>query len=162
MPNENTMRRKDREINDIREIENIINEADVCRIALAAENIPYIVTLNFGYSGGNEPEIFFHCAGEGKKLDMIRKNNHVCFEFDTDHMLYGGEKGCDWGMKYRSVVGYGYVSVIRDNAEKVKAFNIIMDHYAPGKEFTYDPASIDKALILKLKISGMTGKKTEF
>lgn len=153
------MRREDREINDIREIENIIKEADVCRIALSAENVPYIVTMNFGYSGGNEPEIFFHCAGEGKKMDIIRKNNYVCFEFDTDHLLYGGEKGCDWGMRFRSVVGYGYITVINDKADKERAFNIIMDHYAPGKDFTYDPASMNKAMILKLTVTCMTGKK---
>ena len=153
------MRRKDREINNIREIENIINEADVCRIALSTENVPYIVTMNFGYSGGNEPEIYFHCAGEGKKTDMIRKNNYVCFEFDTDHVLYGGEKGCDWGMRFRSVVGYGYITFINDKAEKERAFDIIMDHYVPGKRFTYDPSSLDKAMILKLTVTDMTGKK---
>ena len=108
------MRRKDREITEPESIEKIIRKADVCRIALANGDIPYIVTLNFGYSGGTHPCLYFHCAPDGRKLDMIEKNNWVCFEMDTDHELISGEKGCDWGMKYSSVVGYGRISVIRE------------------------------------------------
>ena len=153
------MRRTDREVKDIREIEEIICKADVCRISLAVDNFPYIVTMNFGYSVTSNREIYFHCAGEGKKLDMISKNNFVCFEFDTDHKLYGGKNGCDWGMKFRSVVGYGNIDVITDHTEKIKAFNIIMDHYAPGEKFIFDTDSVNEARILKLTISEMTGKK---
>jgi uncharacterized protein len=46
------MRRKEREINDIALTEEIIAKADVCRIALSNEDVPYIVTMNFGYQGG--------------------------------------------------------------------------------------------------------------
>jgi nitroimidazol reductase NimA-like FMN-containing flavoprotein (pyridoxamine 5'-phosphate oxidase superfamily) len=153
------MRRTDREITDILEIEDIIKKADVCRISLAVDNYPYIVTMNFGYSGSVSREIYFHCAGEGKKLDMIDKNNFVCFEFDTDHKLYGGKKGCDWGMKFRSVIGYGNIEIITDQPGKIQAFEIIMDHYAPGKEFVFDNDSVTEAKILKLTITEMTGKK---
>jgi nitroimidazol reductase NimA-like FMN-containing flavoprotein (pyridoxamine 5'-phosphate oxidase superfamily) len=153
------MRRTDREITDIREIEEIIRKSDVCRIALAVDNFPYMVTMNFGYSGSGSREIFFHCAGTGKKLDMISKNNLVCFEFDTDHKLYGGQKGCDWGMKFRSVVGYGNIEVITDHDEKIKAFDVIMDHYAPGRKFIFDTDTVTEAKILKLTISEITGKK---
>ena len=48
------MRRADREISGTEEVEEIIRKADVCRIAFANENIPYIVTMNFGYT--NDPE----------------------------------------------------------------------------------------------------------
>ena len=53
------MRKKEREITDIAAIESIIQRADVCRIALADGNIPYIVTMNFGYSGGEEKCLYF-------------------------------------------------------------------------------------------------------
>ena len=113
------MRRSDREISGIQEIEEIIMNADVCRIALARDNIPYIVTMNFGYTNDPEQILFFHCANEGRKLEMIRKNKLVCFEMDIDHKIYvrpgkDGRKGCNWGMKYRSVVGYGNISIITE------------------------------------------------
>ena len=67
---------------------------------------------------------------------MIRKNNYVCFEMDTDHqILTAGEKGCDWGMKYRSVVGYGNISIITEKNAKTAGLNCIMKHYGGEKEY---------------------------
>ena len=43
------MRKKDREIKDTKELEEILQKADVCRIAFAVDGVPYIVAMNFGY-----------------------------------------------------------------------------------------------------------------
>jgi nitroimidazol reductase NimA-like FMN-containing flavoprotein (pyridoxamine 5'-phosphate oxidase superfamily) len=153
------MRRKEREITDIREIEDIISTADVCRIALANNNVPYMVTMNFGYEGEGKKKLFFHCAREGRKLEIISKNNYVCFEFDVDHDLYKGRTACDFGMRYRSVVGYGRVVIVTDNDEKKQGLNALMLHYAKGKKFTYKQSALDKMLLLRLDILEMRGKK---
>jgi uncharacterized protein len=153
------MRRNERRITDLREIESVISHADVCRIALADNNIPYIVTMNFGYKGGLVPTIFFHCADEGRKLEMIRKNNYVCFEMDTDHQLINGIEACDWGMKYSSVVGYGNITIITDEALKKEGFDIIMNHNAGNGKFKYDRDILRRATILQLTISEVSGKK---
>jgi uncharacterized protein len=152
------MRRADRQITDINEIESIISKADVCRVAFADNNTPYIVTMNFGYSGGPNPCLYFHCAPEGRKMDMIKKNNHVCFEMDTDHEIFGGEKGCDWGMKFKSVVGFGNISVLKERDTRINGLNCIMGHYSDRKSFSYDEKSLDMTMILKLEIEEMTGK----
>ena len=44
-------RRRQRRYQIFKLIEEIIRKADVCRIAFANDNIPYIVTMNFGYTG---------------------------------------------------------------------------------------------------------------
>jgi uncharacterized protein len=153
------MRRKDREITDISEIEAIISACDVCRIAIANENIPYIVTMNFGYVGGENPHLYFHCAPEGKKLDMIRRNNYVCFEMDTDHIIYRGEKGCDWGMKFSSIVGYGRIIFVDNEAEKNAGLNHIMSHYGGSGVYSFDRELLARTLVLRLDISEISGKR---
>jgi len=153
------MRRKEREITAIDEIEAIIGRCDVCRIAFTDENTPYIVTMNFGYSGGVQKKLFFHSAREGRKIDIIRKNNHVCFEMDTDHDLTSGMEACDFSMKYSSVVGWGDIFIISDDKEKREGFDSIMKHYTSGTEFTYKEDVFDKTMVLKLEIKTMTGKK---
>ncbi len=153
------MRRKEREVSDTESIEIIISKSDVCRVAFADNNTPYLVTMNFGYSGGDKPCLWFHCANEGRKLEMIKKNNYVCFEMDTDHILYGGEKGCDWGMKYSSVVGYGNISVVRDPVLRKNGLDCIMKHYGGDQNFTYEEKVMARTTILKLDITEMTGKK---
>ena len=153
------MRRKDQEIRDIGDVESIISNADVCRVAFADTNIPYIVTMNFGYSGGDNPCFYFHCASEGKKLEMMKKNNFVCFELDTDHEIYEGENGCDWGMKFSSVVGYGRISVIEDSKSRINGLDCIMSHYSERKDFVYNERVLGNTTILRLDIEEMTGKR---
>lgn len=153
------MRRSEREVTDIDEIESIINKSDVCRIAFANDNVPYIVTMNFGYSGWPLKKLYFHCAGEGRKLEMIKRNDYVCFEMDIDHRLTPGRVPCESSMEYSSIVGYGRISVVSSHDEKKKGFDIIMSHYSAGKEFEYNERSFEKTIILCLDIQELTGKR---
>jgi nitroimidazol reductase NimA-like FMN-containing flavoprotein (pyridoxamine 5'-phosphate oxidase superfamily) len=153
------MRRKDREISDQSLIEAVISQSDVCHIAFADSNTPYIVTMNFGYSGSEKPGLYFHCAPEGRKLEMMRKNNRVCFQMDTDHRLTKGEKGCDWGMKYKSVVGYGILSVVGNDEDRKKGLNLIMDQYGGSGKYNYDPKVFSRTIILYLEITEITAKQ---
>lgn len=153
------MRRNDREIGNSSEIESIISQSDVCRVAMADGNTPYIVTMNFGYVGGKHPCLYFHCAPDGRKLEMIGKNNYVCFEMDCDHKVYKGEKGCDWGMNYSSVVGYGNIYILNDEHEKTAGLTHIMNHYGGNGNYSFDEKVLFRTKVLKLMITEMTGKR---
>ena len=153
------MRRKDREITERAIIEEIISNSDVCRIAMADNNVPYIVSLNFGYTGGDKPCFWFHCAPEGRKQLMLEKNNYVCFELDTDHKLYPGEEACDWGMNFSSVVGYGKVYIVKELEEKIKGLRQIMLKYSGSKEFKFNEKVLERTKVLMLEVDEMTGKR---
>ena len=112
------MRRKDREIEDIIEIESIINGSPVCRIALSENGLSYIIPVCFGYSNKS---LYFHSANTGKKIDLIKKNNNVCFEFDIYEGLITNGNPCDWDVRYRSVIGYGKAFFIDIAQEKINA-----------------------------------------
>ena len=80
------MRRKDREITDFNEIIEIIKKCDVCRIAMNDGDFPYMVPLNFGLDiQDGQAYLYFHAALEGKKLDLLKKDNRVTFEMDCGH-----------------------------------------------------------------------------
>ncbi len=53
------MRREDKKIIGRTEIDQIIKNTNVCRIAFADNNTPYIVPVSFGYDG---KDIFIHTA----------------------------------------------------------------------------------------------------
>ncbi|MBL7205487.1 MAG: pyridoxamine 5'-phosphate oxidase family protein [Desulfobacteraceae bacterium] len=150
------MRRKEKEILDREEIESIIKKADVCRLGLSDNNIPYIVPLNFGY---RDSCLYFHTPKAGKKIDMIKTNNRVCFELDIDHEVVKAENPCDWNMKYRSVIGYGRASLLDEIEEKRRALDIILDHYS-GRVHEYKEKMVDHLAIIKVEIQSMTGKKS--
>lgn len=155
----NRMRRKDREIEDRAELESIIGAAMVCRLAMSENDRPYVVPLCFGYKDGN---LYFHSAEEGKKLEVLRANNLVCFEMDIDHELVRANSPCESEMKYRSVVGFGRASFVSEVEEKRIALDIITRHYSEENAegtFEYPEQKIAKTVIIKVKIESLTGKK---
>jgi nitroimidazol reductase NimA-like FMN-containing flavoprotein (pyridoxamine 5'-phosphate oxidase superfamily) len=152
------MRRKEREITDIEEIEAIIERAEVCRLALAVDNTPYIVPVNYGYE---DRCLYIHCATEGRKLDMIRQNSTVCFEMDVDvEIVDGGDVACKWGTTYRSVIGYGEAFIVEDFDDKKGALEILMKHYTGKTGFEYTDKSIETVGIIKIEVTHLSGKQT--
>ncbi|MBA1333642.1 MAG: hypothetical protein HPY66_0035 [Firmicutes bacterium] len=153
------MRRKDKEITDRLVIDDIINRAEVCRVAFCNENIPYIVPMNFGY---RDNCLYFHSAREGKKLDMIKNNRLVCFEIDIDHEIIKDDNPCGWGMKYYSVIGYGKAELIAEMDKKKKALDIIMGKYSDTKHYDYPENVVRNIEIIKITIAEVTGKKSGY
>lgn len=154
------MRRSDREITDTSIMIDILTKGDVCHLALVDGNIPYIVALNYGFIWeGSMPVLYFHCARTGKKLDILNKNNTGCLMIDIDHVLVGGEKDCDWGMNFQSVVAQGSIEIISDGAERKKALDLLMNHYTGRTEFSYDERVFSVTSMLKMTVTGIQCKR---
>lgn len=151
------MRRRDKEITDIKEIEDIILRSKVCKLAMCLDNRPYIVPLCFGFKDNT---LYFHSAAAGKKIDILEKNPNVCFEFEILTQVIKSARACKWGMKYRSVIGYGIADIITDENIKRRAFDIIMKQYS-GESFEYEDAFLKSAVIIKVEIQSLTGKKSD-
>jgi nitroimidazol reductase NimA-like FMN-containing flavoprotein (pyridoxamine 5'-phosphate oxidase superfamily) len=149
------MRRKDKEVTDRAAMESVIRRCTVCRLALCDEGKPYVVPLCFGYDG---KRLYFHSASEGTKLDILRRNSNVCFEFDTDVEVKPGQQACAWGMKYRSVVGFGKVSFLQSREEKARALDLIVGAYGDGGAYSYPEKTVDSIEVYALAIESMTLK----
>ncbi len=152
------MRRSDREIKDFGEIVEVMEQCDVCRLALNDEEYPYIVPLNFGMTVENDVvTLYFHSALNGKKLDLIRRDNHACFEMDCDRILFTEDKIGNCTMSYKSVIGRGTIEFVPDE-EKFDALKILMAHYRK-EDFPFNEKVVPKTAVFKLTVSEITGKK---
>lgn len=130
--------------------------ATVCRLAMCDEGRPYIVPLNFGYQA---KRLFFHTAVQGRKLDIIQRNESVCFEVESDNnRIIESSEACGWSMRYASVIGFGRARLIDDPAQKRAALDIIMRHYS-DRSYTYPDDVLAKTAIIRIDIEGMTGKR---
>jgi len=104
--------------------------------------------------------LYFHSAKEGKKIDILRKNNQVCFEMDNEGEIVKGHRACSWGMKYVSVIGFGQAFFIEDDIGKKKALDILMEKYAGRSGFSYADDELEKIIIIDVKIDQISGKQS--
>jgi hypothetical protein len=150
------MRRKEKEITDVAELEAVIAQAQVCRMAMCDGDRPYVVPLCFGYT---DRVFYFHCAAEGRKLDALKRNPHVCLELEAGVSLKPGVKACDWGMNYRSVIAFGRAERVASPEAKRRALDLIMARYAPGV-VDYLEAALSKTVVIQVEVMNVTGKKS--
>lgn len=150
------MRKKEKEITNRSEIESIIQQSLVCRLAMSDGDTPYIVPLCFGYQ---DNVIYVHGSLKGRKIDILKKNRNVCFEFDINTAIVEAENACGWSMKYQSVIGFGKASVLEDPSDKRKALHVIMSQYS-DRPFRFPENSIHGTAVLKIEIASMTGKQS--
>jgi len=153
-----TMNRAEKEISNPEEIQDIMRHAQICRMAMVAGDMPYVIPLNFVVEGEC---LYFHSATKGKKIDILNENNNVCFEMGINARIIAGETPCAWGMKYASVIGNGRAFFVNNQAEKIKALNLLMEKYAGRGNYTFPENIVRKTMIVGVKINKLTGKKSK-
>ena len=87
-------------------------------LSLCAQYIlnPYLVPLNFGMDiEDGQLYLYFHCAKEGKKLDLIQKDNRASFEMDHAHQLVLNDEKMSCTMEYESVTGKGFIEIVSED-----------------------------------------------
>ena len=150
------MRREKQEIHYQAELEEIFREAIVCRLAIADGDAPYIVPLNFGYQDNT---LYFHSAAEGRKLDLLRKRPDVCFEVESGVKIVRGTTACDWGVSFRSIIGFGRAELVEGADEKRRALDVIMRHHGAEEPFDYPESNLKVTTVIRVDIEEMTGKR---
>jgi len=154
------MRRKDREITDFQEMIAIMERCDVCRLALHDGDFPYLVPLSFGMDvQGEQVFLYFHAAGEGKKLDLIARDNRAAFEMDCGRQLVLSDEKMSCTMAYESVMGHGTIELVPEE-EKYSALKILMRHYH-AEDFPFDTKPVRVTAVLKMTVAGMTAKRRD-
>ncbi len=144
-------------IQNPKKIREIIDKCDTCYVGMVdAEGKPYVLPFNFGYEEGS---IYLHMAPQGKKIDVLRNNPHVCVAFSTDHALFHRHEkvACSYGMKYRSVIAYGQVEFVEDYDEKIRILNVTMQKYA-GKDFSYNAPAVKNVTVCRVRVDQIDGK----
>lgn len=152
------MRRKDKEITDPEEIEKVIKEAEICRLAMVDGSHPYMIPLSFGIEGDS---LYFHSGRKGMKLAVLRKNPNVCFEMDHQDAVLESEKPCEWSVRYRSVIGFGQAEFLEEASEKRDAFRIIMAHYS-DRSFEFSDEMLQSVVIIRVKITDISAKQSGY
>jgi nitroimidazol reductase NimA-like FMN-containing flavoprotein (pyridoxamine 5'-phosphate oxidase superfamily) len=85
----------------------------------------------------------------------------VGFEIEEHHEIIKDVESCKWTTKYRSVIGYGDMEIIKDVDLIETKLDIIMNHHGRSNN-SYDKKTVRNIVILKLKIKNMTAKQSGY
>ena len=153
------IRRKEKAITNQSEMIEILMQAQYVTIAMCMENQPYLVTLSHGYDSENNC-IYFHCAKEGKKIDILSANNLIWGQAIVDKGYVQG--ACDH--LYATTQFRGQVSFIDDIDEKRHALRLMIESLDENPETVYSKQvtndSAKKVNIGRIDIDYMSGKKS--
>jgi len=154
------MRRKDREVTDINSIEEILLQCKTCHVAMVDGCLPYVVPLSYGYKfiGDGALALYMHSALEGRKLDILRRDNKVCFAVSCEGEPIHSETPCNSGYYFSSIIGFGEVVFIEDINEKCEALSILFRHQT-NREVNFTGEQAEGVCVFKIVSESFTGKK---
>lgn len=142
------------------------------------DGYPYAVPLSYVYVRGdadgeksttnenvtngesNYGKIYFHCGKAGHKIDSIKRNEKVSFA------VIGQDKvvPLEYTTHFKSVIAFGRIRIIEDEAEKRRTIEVLAKRYAPDDSVEHRNAEIEKdyagLCMLEMKIEHLTGKQS--
>ena len=153
------MTRRELEVKDPKEIQHILDEAKIIQIGLTDGDQPYVVPMNYGYLLENgRLTIYLHGANEGYKYEVISKNPKVAFAMNCEEIPFEGKVACQYGMAYRSIMGKGTATIVKDVSEKEKALTLLMKTQT-NKDFTFNEKLVSVVKVIRIDVTDFTAKK---
>ena len=136
------------------EVDRLLAESRICRMALNDSPQPYIIPLDYVYESR---KLYFHFANYGRKVDLFRNDPHVSVEVDRFN---------DDITEYESVTLMGTLVEVTDPGEKKMASeallgtidsrggrrNVAARHGYSG--LSLDTLSSKGSLVLRLDVNG--------
>lgn len=150
------MRRKDKEVTDRAWIDEVLREAETISIGINGDDgWPYVVPMSFGYDGS---VIYLHGAMTGKKPALLARDPRVCIQAYIPLGVIRTVDPKEYTYRYRSVTGFGRITVIDDPSEKNRALNEIMKHY-DGPMLELPASTLGHTWAARIDIDRITGKQ---
>jgi len=155
------MKKKEREITDKKKINQILKRGKYATVSMCKMDEPYIITLNYGFDE-EQNALYFHSANLGLKLEILKENSNVCGTIIED--LGYIKSACSH--KYRSIVIWGEMVIIKDLEEKKHGFDVLLNHLEENpsrmkQRFLKNEKSYLDTCIMRLDIRKVTGKASE-
>lgn len=153
---ERKMRRFKQQLTNEQSIE-ILSNTTAGVLALCDSDMqPYGVPLSHVYANG---KIYFHSALKGHKVDVLKFNNKASFTVIAQDEIHP-EKYTTY---FRSVIAFGSIRIIEDEAEKRRTLEILGRRCNPDdaegleKEIA---SGLSRCLMLEMNIGRLTGKQS--
>ncbi len=152
------MRRTDREMDESFALAMVDKCAFATLSMVTADCAPYCVPLTIARV---DRSIYFHCAFDGTKVEVLRENPRVCVCCVGDVRAYPGK----FTTEYESAIVFGTAHEVEQEAEKIAALRAICERHTPENMSDFDSAverSLSHTAIWRIDIESITGKRKKY
>ena len=124
------------------------------------EDVPYCLPLSFVRVG---EDLYFHCAQQGRKVDLLRRFPRVCITFiGQDAPAF--ELPSNYTTYFQSVIVVGTAFEVTDDGEKTDALRalcqkLLPEHMTGDKFQTAVRQSLSVTAVWRVRIEQVTGKE---
>jgi uncharacterized protein len=150
-------RRADRARFDRTVVHAIIDEAYVAHVGFVVDGQPRVLPMTYGRDGD---ALYLHGAAANAMLRAVT-DAEVCVTITLLDGLVLARSAMHHSMNYRCVVLYGTATAVDDDAEKRRAFDVIVEHAVPGRSGLARPvnaAEVRATRVLRLPIAEASAK----
>jgi len=144
-------------LKDRDEINGIIKSCKTCFLAMAENDSPYILPMNFALDGDT---VILHSAQSGRMWETLKKNPKVCINWTSGEDLAWQDVkvGCSYRVKSKSVLVEGVAKMINEYEEKERCLTKLMAQYS-DREFKFSAPSVRNVGIIKVQINNISAKE---
>lgn len=152
------VRRQNRILDDQVRIKELLKESEYGFLSLGNAENGYGYGIPISYAYDEETNcLYFHCAPDGQKIDMIKQNNKVSF------CIVGVTKPIEkqFTTLYESIIIFGRAEIEHSDIEKRKGLRLLVKKYSPNYEElgeTYMNKSWDRTAVFKILVEHITAK----
>ncbi len=136
----------------------ILDKNFICQVAFVYEDYPVIIPTIYGHF---QNYIYLHGAPVSRMLQTLEKGNPISINVTQTDGIVLARSAFHHSLNYQSVTVFGNAEVVIDEAERLKALEIISNQIIPNRwEESRLPnkKELKATLILKIEISEASAK----
>lgn len=136
----------------------ILDEALICHLGIADRGVPYTIPTMYARLG---EVIYIHGAPASRMLRTAGGTPEICLTVTLLDGLVMARSAFNHSMNYRSVMVLGKAETVTDPAEKMVAFQALLNHVCRGRwEDIRKPSEkeLKATLVLRLRLNEVSAK----
>ena len=156
-PRSRVRRLADRGLHDRDVVHAIIDEAYLAHVGFVVDGQPRVLPMTYGRDG----DVLYLHGAVGNAMLKASAGAEVCVTITLLDGLVLARSAFHHSMNYRSVVLLGEATKVDDEAEKRRAFDVIVDHVLHGRTDTArssNDAELRSTMVLRLPIEEGSAK----
>ena len=159
----NYVRRRERAVEDDAWLRSFLHEAPYGVVATECDGQPFMNPLVFTYDEAAHA-IYFHTGRKGRIFANVVANPRVCFNACRMLGLISKPQASGFDVAYDSVIVFGRIRIVEDEAEATAALRALLEKYFPDLHYGEDYTPITSQQLAPtavhcLQIESWSGKR---